>query len=94
MADENIANASYWFGRIEGKIDKLDEKLDHVAETVGRHDERIRSVEKRVEDLESVRTDDQNQKSSHWGALRAGLLSAVVSGLIGGLFIIVQILVK
>ncbi|MFD9893316.1 hypothetical protein ACFWY9_28560 [Amycolatopsis sp. NPDC059027] len=40
----------YWFTRLEGKLDKLDEKLDGAVNTLGRHEERINALEKRQGD--------------------------------------------
>lgn len=91
---EDNNDSRYLLGRIEAKLDQLFEKLGHLAELVGRHDERLNSVEDKVKELERSKDIEQGQQVSHWGTLRAGLLSAVVSGLIGGVFILVQVLVK
>lgn len=58
----------YWFTRLETKIDKLDEKLDGAVNTLGRHEERINSLEKA-----------QTSRSTVWAAIGVGLLAWVPS---------------
>lgn len=43
---EEIHNSDYWFARLESKIDKLDEKLDGAVNTLGRHEERLNTLER------------------------------------------------
>lgn len=38
-------NLEYWFTRLEGKLDKLDEKLDGTVTTQAQHEERIKNLE-------------------------------------------------
>lgn len=85
-------NADYWFGRIDGKIDQLGDKMGHLTETVGRHDERIRNVEQDTEELKSARISDQHQKSTDRGGVRAAVSGAVTGALISGVFLVVQLL--
>lgn len=67
MPDE-IHNSEYWFTRLEAKIDKLDEKLDTAVNTLGRHEERINTLEKA-----------QASRGTVWLAVGVGLLAWVPS---------------
>lgn len=93
MTAEREDDVRYFLGRIESKIDKLDEKLDHLAETVGRHDERLRNVEEEVKDLKTLRVSDIQQKSNDRGGLRAAVTGAICGALISGVFVVIQVLI-
>ncbi|MEV8610306.1 hypothetical protein AB0383_20665 [Amycolatopsis sp. NPDC051373] len=94
MTSPNENNdAHYWFGRIDGKIDQLGDKMGSIAETVGRHDERLGDTEKRVEKLEEARISDAQQKAGDRGGLKAAVVGATSGALTGGVFTLVQLLV-
>ncbi|GAB3376172.1 hypothetical protein [Amycolatopsis echigonensis] len=82
----------YLFGRLETKIDAMDEKLDHTAEKLGRHEERILAVERDVRDLKVARTADQQQTTNGVSGMRIAVVSALIAAGFGGLFLLIQIL--
>lgn len=63
---EEIHSSDYWFARLEGKLDRLDEKLDGAVNTLGRHEERINALEK-----------SRSSRGTVWLAVGVGVLAWV-----------------
>ncbi|WP_329064864.1 hypothetical protein [Amycolatopsis sp. NBC_01480] len=64
--NEETHTSDYWFARLEGKLDRLDEKLDGAVTTLGRHEERLLHLEKA-----------QASRSAVWLAVGVGVLAWV-----------------
>ncbi|MEV8615700.1 hypothetical protein AB0383_48745 [Amycolatopsis sp. NPDC051373] len=90
--ERDFPDFRYLFGRLETKIDKMDETLRQVAEKVGRHDERISGLERDMREIQASRLTDQQQEKTNRGGMRIAIIAAIVSSLIGGLFVVIQIL--
>lgn len=93
MSDEP-GSTNYFLGRIEAKVDRVDEKLDHQGETVAAVVERVGAVERDVRDIKAQRVAEQAQARQGMSALQVGFVSAVTAGLIGGGFTVIQIVTK
>jgi hypothetical protein len=91
-------STNYFLGRIEAKVDKVDEKLDHQGETVAAVVERVGAVERDVRDIKAQRLIEQQQaqqqREGGLSAMKVALVSAVTSSLIGGGFAVIQIVTK
>lgn len=74
--DDGTAHA---FGRVEGKLDRLADRLDGIGQKVAEHGVRLDHVEDDVEELKNHRTADQRQGVSFRAALTASLITAAVS---------------
>jgi hypothetical protein len=101
MTTDDPGSTNYLLGRIDGKIDRLDEKLDHQGQTLAGHAERLGAVERDVRDIKAQRLADQaaraaEQQQSQQGmsAMKVGVVSAVTAALIGGGFTVIQIVTK
>lgn len=81
-------SSNYWFGRLEGKLDKMDEKLDHQGETLAGHGERIVAVERDIRDLKQARANDDTGNTT----VRAAVVGGVTSALVGGGFVLLQLI--
>ncbi|MEV4053047.1 hypothetical protein AB0J55_17830 [Amycolatopsis sp. NPDC049688] len=91
---ENTGSTNYLLGRIETKVDRIDEKLDHQGETLAGHAERLVAVERDIRELKLARANDQQQRDGGLSAMKVALVSAVTSSLIGGGFAVIQIVTK
>ncbi|RSD22015.1 hypothetical protein [Amycolatopsis eburnea] len=87
-------STNYLLGRIDGKIDRLDEKLDSQGQTLAGHAERLVAVERDVRDLKTARASDQQQRDGGMSAMKVAIVAAVTSGLIGGGFTVIQAVTK
>jgi hypothetical protein len=73
----------HWFGRLDGKLDRIETKLDGHAETLARHDERIGRLESDVRDHLSGHLDDAGHKVTGRQAMWAAVAAALSTGAIG-----------
>ncbi|PKV95932.1 hypothetical protein ATK30_6865 [Amycolatopsis echigonensis] len=85
MATDDVNDSRWWFGRLESKLDGMDEKLDHTAETLGRHEERILAVERDVRDWKTERAADRAAAEAHASSARVGIKIAVVTAALSAL---------
>ena len=77
--DDGTAHA---FGRVEGKLDRVADRLDAVGQKVAEHGVRLDHVEGQVGELKSARTADQRHGITVRGSILVGLTTVVASGLV------------
>lgn len=66
-------------GRIEDKLDDVNDKVERYGQQLARHDVRIEHVEDHVKGLQGDRTHDQRQGVSVRAALIVGLCTVLTS---------------
>jgi Flp pilus assembly protein TadB len=64
MTTDDPGSTNYLLGRIEGKLDRLDEKVDHQGEVMAGYGERIGAVERDVRDIKAQRLADQAARAA------------------------------
>lgn len=86
--DNGISHA---FGRLEGMLSQIRDKLDRNAEEIARHGVRLDRVEADVTGLKAENTAEQTRGMSVRAAITVALCGALASGLIG---LLIQLLTR
>lgn len=94
VATDDVNDSRWWFGRLESKLDGLDEKLDHTAETMGRHEERLVATERDIREIKSDRAADRGAAAQHASSNRVGVKVAIITAGLGGIVSVVILLVQ
>jgi hypothetical protein len=80
--DDGTAHA---FGRVEGKLDRVADRIDGLAQKVAEHGVRLTHVEGQVGELKSAATADQRHGITVRGSILVGLTTVVASGAVTSL---------